>query len=202
MRALDQPLYATDPVVWNRLPGWNIGLSTASPGTIDNAKSCHGQLLPGGPQSSKVLGGGSFLHARSQTEGRVSDSSRAAHCASCRRPLSATYLFGASTLMIFGTMKVLVVGATGYLGSRIAVESARRGHKVTALVSEGSQSKKADIVQRLRDAGIEIATGHLESKQELLVKLLTDVNIVSVFCSSCPSENALYILEWALSLNS
>ena len=156
MRALDQPLYATDPVVWNRLPGWTIGLSTASPGMIDNANSCHGQLLPGGPQSSKVLGGGSFLHARSQTEVRVSDSSRAAHCASRRRPLSATYLFGASTLMIFGTMKVLVVGATGYLGSRIAVESARRGHKVTALVSEGSQSKKADIVQRLRDAGIEI----------------------------------------------
>ncbi|CAK0732050.1 hypothetical protein CVIRNUC_000078 [Coccomyxa viridis] len=75
-------------------------------------------------------------------------------------------------------MKVLVVGATGYLGSRIAVESARRGHKVTALVSEGSQSKKADIVQRLRDTGIETATGHLESKQEILVKLLTDVNIV------------------------
>ena len=81
-------------------------------------------------------------------------------------------------------MKVLVVGATGYLGSRIAVESVRRGHKVTALVSEDSQSKKADIVQRLRDAGIAIITGHLESKQELLVELLTDVNIVSVFCST------------------
>ena len=82
-------------------------------------------------------------------------------------------------------MKVLVVGATGYLGSKIAVESARRGHKVTALVSEDSQSKKADIVQRLRDAGVEIVAGHLESKQELLVELLTDVNIVSVYCSNC-----------------
>ena len=89
-------------------------------------------------------------------------------------------------LSIFVTMKVLVIGATGYLGSRIAVESARRGHKVTALVSEDSQSNKADIVQRLRDAGIELVTGHLESKQELLVELLTNVNIVSVFCSSCP----------------
>ena len=153
---------------------------------IDNAYSCHGQYLPGGPQSSKVLGGGSFLHARSQIDVRVFDSSRAALCASRRRLSSAAHLFGASALMIFGTMKVLVVGATGYLGSRIAVESARRGHKVTALVSEDSQSKKADIVQRLRDAGIEIVTGHLESKQELLVELLTDVNIVSVFCSSCP----------------
>ena len=124
------------------------------------------------------------MHARSQTKVRVSDSSRAALSTSRRRLLGVIQLCGPSSLSIFGTMKVLVVGATGYLGSRIAVESARRGHKVTALVSEDSQSKKADIVQSLRDAGIEIVTGQLESKQELLVELLTDVNIVSVYCSN------------------
>ena len=88
-------------------------------------------------------------------------------------------------------MKVLVFGATGYLGSKIAVESARRGHKVSALISEDSQKKKADIVQRLSDAGIEIVTGHLESKQELLVELLANVNVVSGFCSNCLSETCL-----------
>ena len=95
-------------------------------------------------------------------------------------------------------MKVLVVGAIGYLGSRIAVESARRGHKVTALVSEDSQSKKADIVQRLRDAGIEIITGHLESKQELLVELLTVVNIVSVCCGTFFVITSFFIVVMGL----
>ena len=144
-------------------------------------------------QSSKVLGEKSFLHARSQTDVRVFDSSRAALCASRRRLLSASRLCGASSLSIFGTMKVLVIGATGFLGSKIAVESARRGHSVTALVSEDSQSKKAEIVQSLRDAGIEIITGHLQSKQELLVELLTDVNIVSDLYGSCPIMNCSLI---------
>ena len=102
---------------------------------------------------------------------------------------------------MFGTMKVLVVGATGYLGSKIAVESARRGHKVTALVSEDSQSKNADSVQRLKDAGIEVVTGHLESKQELLVELLTDVNVVSVYRSSCFIRKCFFIVGMGLIIN-
>ena len=146
-------------------------------------------------QSSKVLGENSFLHARSQTDVRVSDSSRAALCTSRRPLLGAIHLCRTSSSSKFGTMKILVVGATGYLGSKIAVESARRGHKVTALVSEDSQSKKAEIVQSLRDAGIDIIAGHLESKQELLVELLTDVNIVSNLISIYISKNGCFIAD-------
>ena len=52
-------------------------------------------------------------------------------------------------------VKVLVVGATGFLGNIIAKEAAQKGHKVTALVSSESQSKKKDVVQGLKSAGIE-----------------------------------------------
>ncbi len=41
-------------------------------------------------------------------------------------------------------VNVLVVGATGFLGNSIAKEAAKKGHKVTALVSSESQSKKKE----------------------------------------------------------
>jgi putative NADH-flavin reductase len=76
-------------------------------------------------------------------------------------------------------VKVLVVGATGFLGNIIAKEAAQKGHKVTALVSSESQSKKKDVVQGLKSAGIEIATGSLESAQHELIDLLKTVEVVS-----------------------
>lgn len=76
-------------------------------------------------------------------------------------------------------VKVVVVGATGFLGNTIAKEAAQKGHKVTALVSSESQSKKKDVVQGLKSAGIEIATGSLESAQLELVDLLKTVEVVS-----------------------
>jgi uncharacterized protein YbjT (DUF2867 family) len=39
--------------------------------------------------------------------------------------------------------QVFIAGATGYLGSRLAVELARRGHSVAGLVRSGSESKLA-----------------------------------------------------------
>ncbi len=39
------------------------------------------------------------------------------------------------------TRHVFLTGGTGYLGSRLAAELARRGHRVTALVRRGSESK-------------------------------------------------------------
>lgn len=77
-------------------------------------------------------------------------------------------------------VNVLVVGATGFLGSAIAKEAASKGHKVTALVSSESQSKKKEEVQALKSAGIEIATGSLESDTHKLVDLLKTVEVVSV----------------------
>ena len=76
-------------------------------------------------------------------------------------------------------VNVLVVGATGFLGSAIAKEAASKGHKVTALVSSESQSKKKEDVQSLKNAGIEIATGSLESDTHELVDLLKTVEVVS-----------------------
>ena len=76
-------------------------------------------------------------------------------------------------------VNVLVVGATGFLGSAIAKEAASKGHKVTALVSSESQSKKKEDVQALKSAGIEIATGSLESGTHELVDLLKTVEVVS-----------------------
>lgn len=74
---------------------------------------------------------------------------------------------------------VLIVGATGFLGSFIAQEAAKNSHKVTALVSSESQSKKKDVVQGLKSAGIEIVTGSLDSSQHELVDLLKTVEVVS-----------------------
>ena len=77
-------------------------------------------------------------------------------------------------------VKVLVVGATGFLGSAIAKEAASKGHKVTALVSSESQSKKKEDVQALKSAGIEITTGSLDSDTRELVDVLKTVEVVSV----------------------
>ena len=77
-------------------------------------------------------------------------------------------------------VNVLVIGATGFLGNSIAKEAAKKGHKVTALVSSESQSKKKEAAQSLKSAGIEIATGSLESDEHELLDLLKSVEVVSV----------------------
>ena len=84
-------------------------------------------------------------------------------------------------------VNVLVVGATGFLGNSIAKEAAKKGHKVTALVSLESQSKKKEATQGLKSAGIEIATGSLESDQHELLDLLKTVEVVSGLDNSLPS---------------
>ena len=69
-------------------------------------------------------------------------------------------------------VKVLIVGATGFLGNMIAKEAIKKRHEVTALVSSESQSKKKELVQGLKDAGVQIVTGHLESPIDQLADLL------------------------------
>lgn len=83
-------------------------------------------------------------------------------------------------------VNVLVVGATGFLGNSIAKEAAKKGHKVTALVSLESQSKKKEATQGLKSAGIEIATGSLESDHHELLDLLKTVEVVSVLDNPLP----------------
>lgn len=76
-------------------------------------------------------------------------------------------------------VKVLVVGATGFLGGLIAKEAAKAGHQVTALVSGESQTSKKELVDELKGAGISITTGSLESDHKLLVDVLKSVEAVS-----------------------
>ena len=91
-------------------------------------------------------------------------------------------------------VKVLIVGATGFLGKQIAMQAAKAGHQVTALVSQDSLAKKKQIVAELKAAGIDIATGSLESDQKDLVALMKTVDTVR------PQERAL-ALCWTLVFN-
>ncbi len=75
-------------------------------------------------------------------------------------------------------VKVLIVGATGFLGNLIAKEAVKLGHQVTALVSEESLAKKKETVEGLKAAGVQIKTGSLESDHKDLVALLKTVEVV------------------------
>ncbi|CAL8470597.1 g10139 [Coccomyxa elongata] len=75
-------------------------------------------------------------------------------------------------------VKVLIVGATGFLGNMIAKEAVKLGHQVTALVSEASQSNKKDIVDGLKAVGVMIKTGSLDSAHKDLVDVLKTVEVV------------------------
>lgn len=75
-------------------------------------------------------------------------------------------------------VKVLIVGATGFLGNMIAKEAVKLGHQVTALVSEASQSNKKDIVDGLKAVGVQIKTGSLDSAHKDLVEVLKTVEVV------------------------
>jgi uncharacterized protein YbjT (DUF2867 family) len=61
-------------------------------------------------------------------------------------------------------MSALVVGATGFLGSKICKELAAQGKPVTAMVRSGEDAKVAS----LRDAGVELVEGDLKDPASLL----------------------------------
>jgi len=78
------------------------------------------------------------------------------------------------------SQRVLVVGATGMLGSLVAKEAAAKGHRVTALVSEWSQGDpgKKSAIEELTAASVELAKGSLESPQSVLVELAKKADVV------------------------
>jgi uncharacterized protein YbjT (DUF2867 family) len=76
-------------------------------------------------------------------------------------------------------VKVLVAGATGFLGKLIAEQAVKAGHQVTALVRPESQVAHKDVVDELKSAGVSIATGSLDSDHKDLVKILKEVEVVS-----------------------
>lgn len=61
-------------------------------------------------------------------------------------------------------MKALVVGGTGFLGSRVCKELAAQGHQVAAIVRGGDDESK---VAPLRDAGVELVQGDLKDPASL-----------------------------------
>lgn len=75
-------------------------------------------------------------------------------------------------------VKVLVVGATGFLGKLIALEAIAAGHEVTALVRSDSQAARKDVIAELKAAGVAIATGDLDSDQKDLVSILKGQEVV------------------------
>lgn len=95
------------------------------------------------------------------------------------RPIR-TQVFRTLPVMAPTSQRVLVVGATGMLGSLVAKEAAAKGHRVTALVSErslGDPGKKSAI-DELTAAGVELAKGSLDSPQSVLVELAKKADVV------------------------
>ena len=80
-------------------------------------------------------------------------------------------------------MPILVVGATGFVGGKIARELAVQKHKVAGLVRGGHAHTKA---QQLLSAGIEIIAGDLRSP-ETLVHALKNSETVVCTATSMPS---------------
>ncbi len=61
-------------------------------------------------------------------------------------------------------MKVVVVGATGFLGSEVCAQLVKRGHKVRAVVRPSADKAKVD---RLRSMGAELVTADLRDPRSL-----------------------------------
>ncbi|KAF8080463.1 hypothetical protein N665_0944s0025 [Sinapis alba] len=77
------------------------------------------------------------------------------------------------------TSKILVIGATGYIGKVFVEGSVKSGHATFALVRESSLSDpvKAKLVQSFKDLGVTILYGSLNEK-ESLVKAIKQVDVV------------------------
>ncbi|KAJ4916192.1 NmrA-like negative transcriptional regulator family protein [Raphanus sativus] len=75
--------------------------------------------------------------------------------------------------------KILVIGATGYIGRVFVKGSVESGHATSALVRESSLSDpvKAKLVQSFQDLGVTILYGSVNEK-ESLVKAIKQVDVV------------------------
>lgn len=71
---------------------------------------------------------------------------------------------------------VLVVGATGALGSKIVGSLRRRGARIRALVRP--ETNHTDVVRTLADGGVEIVEGNILDAVDGLARTLEDVDVV------------------------
>ena len=80
--------------------------------------------------------------------------------------------------------KILVVGATGMLGSAVALALARNGQSVYGLVRQGSENPKA---KSLADAGITVVTGDLTEHADL-ASACRGMDVVVTTATSMPTN--------------
>eukprot|EP00246_Nothoceros_aenigmaticus_P014485 TRINITY_DN551_c0_g1_i1.p1 TRINITY_DN551_c0_g1~~TRINITY_DN551_c0_g1_i1.p1 ORF type:complete len:305 (+),score=65.65 TRINITY_DN551_c0_g1_i1:1476-2390(+) len=78
-----------------------------------------------------------------------------------------------------GHDKILVVGATGYIGKFVAKAGARLGHPTFALIRSSTLADpaKAESLASLKEAGVQFLEGSLEDYQSL-VKAVKQVDVV------------------------
>ncbi|GER30056.1 isoflavone reductase-like protein [Striga asiatica] len=79
--------------------------------------------------------------------------------------------------------KILIIGATGYIGKFIVEASAKSGHPTFALVRESAVSDpvKGKIIQEFKNSGVTILTGDLNDHDSLVNAIkLVDVVISAV----------------------
>ncbi|VAH07698.1 unnamed protein product [Triticum turgidum subsp. durum] len=69
-----------------------------------------------------------------------------------------------------GKSKILVIGATGYIGRHVVAASARLGHPTLALVRDAAPSDpaKAQLLKTFQDSGVTLLTGDLYDHGSLL----------------------------------
>ncbi len=77
-------------------------------------------------------------------------------------------------------MKIFITGATGYIGSAVALDLRARGHEVTALVRAGRSASA------LRDAGIKLVEGTLGN----ILDKLAEIEEHEVYVHAAQSQDA------------
>ncbi|RWR82417.1 Isoflavone reductase-like protein IRL [Cinnamomum micranthum f. kanehirae] len=93
--------------------------------------------------------------------------------------ISTTVMANQESLSMEGKSKVLIIGATGYLGKFIVTASARAGHSTFALIRESTASnpEKAKTIENLKTFGVTLLYGDLYD-HESLVKAIKQVDVV------------------------
>ncbi|KAH9295600.1 hypothetical protein KI387_039188, partial [Taxus chinensis] len=92
--------------------------------------------------------------------------------------------------------RVLIIGATGYMGAFVARASSDSGHPTFALVQPSTLQDpgKAESIDNLRSSGIHIIPGCLED-HELLVKAIAEVDVVISVVGGVQTMEQLKIID-------
>jgi len=71
-------------------------------------------------------------------------------------------------------MRILVIGATGMIGSRVVAEAARRGHELTAASRSGSSVQGADHAATLELGGTRAVCAGIEASDATVISVPPD----------------------------